>query len=464
MNWREKLAALYKEARALAEKSEKGDLTEADEARWTAIKPEIEEARGKVEEEEQRAKDAAEFRAGDQHYNQSNGRRVSGIVPGDQENRAQSNGAEQRGSLSPSDQFLLSDEYKEWRARYSSPNAVGTTNPVVVGSLYGQQPVELDERGNLTGPQESRAAGLIYTGGGAFPSGLMTPQRVPGFFVPDRPELNVRDAFLNGQATGDTIEFFRETSFTNSAAFVAEATATSPTTLGQSGVKPESGFVLERATTTIEILAHWMAVTNKALQDAPQVRTLIDGYLMTGLAEVEDEALINGNGTTPNIRGLLNTTGIQVMDNAYYSANAVNDAGTDNEDYNRILAARQAVRYVGRARATFVFLHPADHERFLTSTDANRQYMAGGPFTNADGISRLWGLRVIETEAMDEFEFVVGDGRKAAVWDRMAATISVGLINDQFIRNMQTILAEERVGFAVYRPPAFVHGELAGHA
>lgn len=450
MNPKEQYAALLAELRGLAEKAKAGTLTDEEAQTYDAKSAEARALKTKLDEMERRSQDADFLQDQDRHYNQPNGRRVSGMVPGDQEGRAQGNGGgERRGPKSAAETFLTSDAYKEWRARHTSVNSHGTSNPVEVGSFYQHDPIELDERGNVVS-MESRA--LIATGG--FATNFVAPQRVPGIFAPDRPELTVRDAFLNGQATGDTIEFFRELSHTNAAAWVAEATATT----GASGLKPEGNFALVRATATIETLAEWMAVTNKALQDAPQVRTLIDGYLMADLAEVEDDALLNGSGTSPEIRGLLNTTGIQVMDEAYFSANPVNDAGTDNEDYNRVLAARQAVRYVGRARATFVFLHPADHERFLTSTDANRQYMAGGPFSAANGISTLWGLRVIETEAIDEREFVVGDGRKAAVWDRMQAQISVGLVNDQFIRNMQTILAEERVGFAVYRPPAFVHG------
>jgi hypothetical protein len=50
----------------------------------------------------------------------------------------------------------------------------------------------------------------------------------------------------------------------------------------------------------------------------------------------------------------------------------------------------------------------------------------------------------------------VGDGTAAQVWDRMAAQL---LIADQhsdfFVRNMYVLLAEERLGLAVYRPAAF---------
>jgi hypothetical protein len=37
----------------------------------------------------------------------------------------------------------------------------------------------------------------------------------------------------------------------------------------------------------------------------------------------------------------------------------------------------------------------------------------------------------------------------------MQAQVSVGWINDQFVRNMRTILGEMRAAFAIWRPGAF---------
>jgi hypothetical protein len=40
------------------------------------------------------------------------------------------------------------------------------------------------------------------------------------------------------------------------------------------------------------------------------------------------------------------------------------------------------------------------------------------------------------------------------LFDREQGNIRVGTINDQFVRNMQTILAEMRAAFVVFRPTA----------
>lgn len=449
MNLKEQYAALLAELRGLAAKAKDGTLTDDEATAYDTKSAEARTMKTKLDEMERRAKDADFLQEQDKHFNQGTGS-VARTVPADQEGRAQTNEREPRAPQSLGQRFLADQAMAEFRKR----NVQGPSpSAVEVRSFW--HPGEDASNEGMT--HEQRAAGLVYSG--ALPSNLISPMRVPGMFGPDMPVLNVRSAFLNGQTDSNLIEFYRELAYTNAADFVAEATATSPTTLGASGVKPESGITWERAEAPVGTIATWMAVTNQLLQDAAQLRSVIEGRLLDFVALAENAALLKGTGTPPEIRGLMNVSGIQDLDAAYFSSNPVTDAGEDNEDYNRIKRGARLITEIGRATANFVMLSPADDERFSTTTDANRQYMAGGPFAGG-GFSTLWGYRKIVTEELSEGEAIVGDGRMAAVWDRMAAQVMVGYINDQFIRNMQTLLAEERVAFTVYRPAAFAVIEL----
>jgi HK97 family phage major capsid protein len=230
---------------------------------------------------------------------------------------------------------------------------------------------------------------------------------------------------------------------------VPEATATG----GSSGLKPEGGVTFESAQVVAEILAAWMPVTNNTLQDEPQMRGIIEGLLMDDIRLAEDDALINGDGTGSNILGLTNVSGVQVIDDTYFGLHPVENDGNAWEDFDRITRARTEIRLVGRASATALLISPADLERLLTITDNNGQYYSGSPFSDL-AISRMRGLAVIETEALDEGEAIVLDGRKFAVFDRMQAAVTAGWINDDFVRNKIAILAEERIAFAPFRPAA----------
>jgi HK97 family phage major capsid protein len=74
----------------------------------------------------------------------------------------------------------------------------------------------------------------------------------------------------------------------------------------------------------------------------------------------------------------------------------------------------------------------------------------------------LWGVPVVQSYSFEPGDFLVGAFKLAAtLFDREEAQILVSTENqDNFIRNMVTILCEERLGLAVTRPAAFVYGSF----
>jgi HK97 family phage major capsid protein len=74
---------------------------------------------------------------------------------------------------------------------------------------------------------------------------------------------------------------------------------------------------------------------------------------------------------------------------------------------------------------------------------------------------RVSGVCRWSTDALSAGTALVGDFSKAVLFDRQSLTMTLGTINDQFIRNMVTVLGEIRAGFGVVRPSAFVKTTLA---
>jgi HK97 family phage major capsid protein len=71
----------------------------------------------------------------------------------------------------------------------------------------------------------------------------------------------------------------------------------------------------------------------------------------------------------------------------------------------------------------------------------------------------LWGVPVVRTRAMTTLSALVGDfGQGALILDRMAVTVRQSDSHDTyFTSNKVAVLAEERVGLAVFRPDLFVN-------
>lgn len=253
--------------------------------------------------------------------------------------------------------------------------------------------------------------------------------------------FTIRDAITVGRTQSDTVEFVVESSRTNAAAPAAEATAAT----GTSGTKPESAFVLDKKTSNVVTIAHWIPATKRILSDASQLRTLIDNFLRDGLEEELEDQIVQGNGGD-GFTGIDNTTGVQSQ-------------AFDTDILTTARRGRTLVRTVGRSNPNAYLMHPNDWEDFDLHQDNENRYYFGGPMQL--GTPRLWGLPVIESEAVPEGKAFVGDFRRCVLWEREGVTVQVSdSHSDFFIRNLVAILAEMRAAFGVLRPAALVELDL----
>lgn len=274
-----------------------------------------------------------------------------------------------------------------------------------------------------------------------------------------RRELTLRDLISVRQTESDTVEYVRQTALMSSAAPVAEATSaaapTAPEAAGAlvlnagGGYKPEGSIAFEKVTATVKTIAEWVPATKRGLADASQLRGLIDDELRADLAEEEEDQILNGSGSGENLPGILNTSGIQTQ--AW-----VTDLLTT------IRKAKTKARVVGRVRPNAILLNPEDVERLdlLKATGGDEQFYGPGPFASA-GVQTVWGMPYVESEAIAAGVGLVGDFKKAVVWDREQASITATDSHaDFFIRNLVAILGEQREAFGVTQPKAFVSVDL----
>lgn len=258
---------------------------------------------------------------------------------------------------------------------------------------------------------------------------------------PQRP-LRLLDLCNVGQTASDTIEFARQTSTTNYATEVAEATTT------DTGTKPEATIPFEKVTVNVQTIAHWVPATRRSLADGGQLQQIINAQLIAGLLDRLEDQLISGNGTSPNLRGILNTSGILSQAK---STDSIPDA-----IHKGITQLRLA-----NVEPTGVLLHPTDYEALRLTRD-NGGYTAGtgaylfGPPALA-GQPSVWGVPAVVSACVPDDTVIVGDFQQLAVWIREAPfTLVSDSHDDFFVRNLCAILSECRVGAALLQPNAFV--------
>jgi HK97 family phage major capsid protein len=409
---------------ALAE-NEGRDFTAEERAKVTAHMGKAGELKKNGEEQDALAKQLSDLTDG------------IGLVREDDDADRQPAGYASRKGRSIGTAFTDSAEYKALLA--TVPNGKFSEKMRVQSQPYGVKDL-------LTGFDTEASAGTLVQ---VDRRGLLDP-----FY--QRP-LTIRDLVTKGSTQSDTIEYVRLVSVTNNAASVAEAVSSavigsgSPAvTTAQGGLKPESGMVFEKETTTVKTIAHWLPATKRALSDAGQIRTLIDGFLRYGLEEELETQMIAGEGAGEDLDGIGHVSGVQTQ---------AAPAGTEDMfDVTRF--AKRKVRIGGRTNATAYVMNPVDWQNIELMRTADGVFYGAGPY--AVSAPRLWGLPVVESEAIPAGTAYCGDWTMAVLYDREQATIQVTDSHaDFFVRNLVAILAELRVAFAVLRPAAFCKITLA---
>ena len=294
--------------------------------------------------------------------------------------------------------------------------------------------------GGLKGSFSASVRAAVTSASGSA-GALIEPTRV-GLIQPVTQRLFLRDLLSWGRTGSNAIEYVRETGFTNNANVVSE----NPT-----GTKPESDLAFELDSAPVATIAHWVRATRQVLSDVAMLASYIDGRLRYGLKLKEEAQLLKGSGVGLNINGI------------YTQASAYANPGVTVQAETAIDRLRIAMLQVVLAEyeADGIVLSPIDWTAIELTKTLDNAYL----FATPRGLATpgLWGRPVVATQAMDAEEFLVGSFQQGAQgWDREDVSVTVSTEDrDNFVKNMVTILCEERVGLTVYRPEAFVKGDFS---
>ncbi|WII95000.1 phage major capsid protein [Moraxella haemolytica] len=342
--------------------------------------------------------------------------------------------------VSMNDIKLRLDELEQKDARRGSDDTDFCTLGEKFADSEALKQLQADPRGVKQAKLEVKANITSATADANGSAGvLISDHRVPGLVVPPNRRMTVRDLLMAGSTSSNAITYMRETGFTNGAAIQQN----------EGDKKAQSDIKFDEQTVNVATLAHFFKASRQILDDAPQLASHINGRLIYGLKLVEEQQLLNGDGLSGNLKGIIT------------QATAFNDKATLAK-YTIIdqlrLAMLQAV--LAEYPASGHVLNPIDWAKIELAKDDNGRYIIGNPQGTAT--PTLWGLPVVATQAMQAGKFLTGAfDLGAQIFDRQDSTVMVGFENDDFTRNLVTILAEERLALAVYRPEAFIHGTLA---
>ena len=275
---------------------------------------------------------------------------------------------------------------------------------------------------------------------------LVQSQRLAGIINNPNRVLTIRDLLPVGRTTSNLVEYTKENVFTNNAG----PQYSSPDY--ENVTKPESGITFTLASAAVATLAHFIPVSRQVLDDSAQLESYVNGRLVYGLKLEEEDQLLNGNGTSGNLGGLLKSGNYTA-----YTRAVTGDSKLDT--IRRALTQAQLSEFTADA----IVLNPADWETIELQKSSYGEYIFGGDMGPIDALGpRIWGKRVVATNSITAGTFLVGSFTMGAqIWDRQDAAVQISYEDgDNFKKNMATVLAEERLALAVYRPAAFISGSF----
>lgn len=336
---------------------------------------------------------------------------------------------------------LTEFEQKAVRSSFYSSN--GTYAPSTFGQCFtkerGDELYRIStERGRTS--LEIKAAITSATSDASGSAGaLVTPYREQLVAMP-RQRLTIRNLMSVVQVDSGSIEYPEQVKRLNNAAPVAEGAA-----------KPSSDLQFNLKPVPIRTIAHWTKASRQILEDAPQLSDFIDQELLYGLALAEEKQILSGDGAGQNLNGVIPQAAAFAPAIALATMTEIDKIG---------LAILQAS--LTNVPPDGIVIHPSDWWRMRLTKDADGKYILGDPMTQVQ--PSLFGLPVVTTESMTVDKFLVGSFQSQTIYDRWTARVEVGFENDDFTRNLVTILGEERIGLATKRPEALIYGDFGNAA
>jgi HK97 family phage major capsid protein len=290
---------------------------------------------------------------------------------------------------------------------------------------------------------------LLETGVGGPGGGLVAPQYEPGVVSKLFEPLGVSEVFGQSTTTASQVRYVNEGTATSAAAGVAEA-----------GTKPESTIAMSEVVEPIKKIATVLPVSDELLEDSVSIQSYLNGRLSLFVRIEEERQLLRGTGTNELI-GLFNRTGGQAIN--LYTKLAADDNATA---LAKVLANTAGSSFLV---PDTIIISPVNwlSTRLLRDglggTAGN--FLGGGPFTGAYGTDgatglfgqTLWNTRVVLSTVVGSGTALVGNfGQGAHIWRRGGVSVEASNSHDTFfVKNLNMLRAEERLGLGVYRPAAF---------
>ena len=252
------------------------------------------------------------------------------------------------------------------------------------------------------------------------------PEREGGLFGYAMRQLSILDVMPIRPIASNALTFTRMVNYSNSA----------DTQSGEATTKAEQGITPSLITAPVETIAVWHDASKQVLDDEPGLEATIAMLLTHGVREKAESQIVNGAGGNFEMSGLI-TDGTTFVPTVAPMADRIGEcaATMGNSGY----------------QAGVVLLNPLDWFtiRAERATSGDGQYV--GPGWAASSSPSVYGIPAVASAAVPQGTAIVVDTRFVNLLDRQQTTVEMSReTGNNFKQNIVTVLAELRMGVAIY--------------
>ena len=283
------------------------------------------------------------------------------------------------------------------------------------------------------------------TVGADFTGEVIPADRVPGYkFDPTRP-VHIRQLIPQGSTSSDVIRFVKESGYSNGSATAAEGA-----TLAQ------SDFDFTASDSNVRKIGTYFRISEEMLADTPQLTSYISARAPEKLLNVEDTQILTGNGSAPNLSGIIT----DAADFDVSSGGAFYQSVESANEFDVLVASLNQLA-LSNYQASYILLHPTDFHKILLLKDSQNNYLKDQVYSGLQ--PNFMGVPVIINNAISAGSFLCGNFNVGSqLWIRDNVNVEFFREDGTNVRDgFVTVRVSERIALTNYLPNAFVNGSFS---
>jgi len=270
-------------------------------------------------------------------------------------------------------------------------------------------------------------------------------QRLPGFDIVPSRRVRLLDIVSRGTAESNVISWVSQANKDGAAGQTAEG-----------ALKNQIDFDLVVNSESLKKTTAYIKISEEMLSDVSFIESEINNELMREILKAVEAQVYEGDGTGNNLNGIL-TQATAFAGGSF--------AGTvDNANVADVLTvAANQIKLAEHDAPNYILLNPSDVTalKLIKTSTTDKRYV--DRLSMVAGEMSLDGISILESTLVTQDTYLIGDFRMATVFDKGMVDIKVGYENDDFTKNLVTILAEWR-GLNIIKTnqaSAFVTGTIS---